>query len=101
VVAGVHRVSHVAVEVALERDDVGTEAPEVEPAVASHERVEGPGDDVDAAVEAPLPLVQLQGAADVAALRFRSHAGDVGVQVEIVRHTGQEAADAPTSRSWT
>lgn len=62
----------------------GTELDEVEPGVASNERVERPRDDGNALIHRPPALMQLDGGADVPIAVRVDRGGHVRVQVQLV-----------------
>ena len=92
--AHVDRVGHLAVEVDEVRRGQGAQPVRVEVGVPPDQRIVGPRDQVDAALERPRPLVQLERAADVATGRPGDDAGDVGVQQRTGRVAQEGDADA-------
>ena len=64
-IARVDGIRHSPVEVDELIDGARAQPTDVEPGVAAHQRIEGPCHDLDPMRCGPLPLVQLQGPADV------------------------------------
>ena len=72
----------------------GPQLGQVEPGVAGHQRVEGPGDRRDPAGQGPGPLVHLEREPDPAVLASGRDPGDVGVQGR-VGGRGEEPGAGP------
>ena len=89
--AGVDRVVDRAVEVDEVLVHLGAEDVDVEPGVASHERVERPRHPGQAVLGRPRPLVQLHRPPEAGAADAGQDAGDVAVQRRLVEVAAEEA----------
>ena len=90
-ITAIQVVLHLSVEVAVEPVGLRPQLHQVEPGVASLERVEGPPGQGDPGVEGPRPLGQLERVPHARPASVRQHGQHVRVQVDAVPLRSQES----------
>ena len=99
----IYRVVHVSVEIGNETLDIDTELDDVQPRIATHQRVESPHNSVEILLQAPGALMLLDGHPDVLVSITIEDSDHVRVQMFMPAFAGAVStnnSDASTNRAF-